>query len=65
MSHFIEKLLRYYKYDIRHDLYKGIIYSETQVRTETEWKIKHLYEGFSYLINNHMNPPSTPDKILR
>ena len=58
MSHFLEKLLRFYGKDIRHDLYKGIIYSEEQVRTEEEWKIKIFYDGLNYLLNNHMNPLS-------
>ena len=58
MSHFLEKLLRFYGKDIRHDLYKGIIYSEEQVRTEEEWKIKNFYDGLNYLLNNHMNPLS-------
>lgn len=56
MSAFLEKLLRYCGYDFRHDLYKQIIYAETEVRTPFEEKIKNLFDAYCYLLFNHKNP---------
>lgn len=56
VSSFIEKLLRFSGYDFRHDLYKEIIYAETEYRTPLEEKIKNYYDAYLYLLSNHKNP---------
>lgn len=56
ISGFLEKLLRHYGYDFRHDLYKSIIYSETGIKTNLEEKIKNYYDAYLYLLSNHKNP---------
>lgn len=56
IASFLEKLLRYFGYDFRHDLYKQIVYNETSCQTPFEEKIKNYYDAYVYLLNNHKNP---------
>lgn len=53
---FLEKLIRFFKYDIRHDIFKGITYAECATDTPLEEKIKNYYDAFIYLIENCRNP---------
>lgn len=59
MSAFLEKVLRYFGYEFRHDDYKQIIYGESGCKTPLEDKIKSLYDAYSYLLSNAKNPLST------
>ena len=53
---FLEKLIRFFEYDIRHDIYKEITYAECATNTSLEEKIKNYYDAFIYLIENCKNP---------
>lgn len=56
MAAFVEKMFRFLGYDFRHDLYKQIVYSETEVQTPLEEKIKNYYDAYIYLLSNNKNP---------
>ncbi len=56
MAAFLEKLLRYFGYDFRHDIYKQIVYNETDCQTPLEEKIKNYYDAYVYLLSNYKNP---------
>ena len=56
MATFLEKLLRYFGHDFRHDLYKQIVYAEADCQTPLEDRIKNYYDAYVYLLNNHKNP---------
>ena len=57
IANFLEKLLKFYENDdVRHDLYKGIVYSEIEAVTFREEKYKNLYDGLMYLLHNKKSP---------
>lgn len=59
VASFLEKLLRYYHNDyLRHDIYKGIVYSEIEPITIEEEKYKNYYDSIMYLLSNKTRPLS-------
>lgn len=55
MASFLERLLQYWGYDLRHDTFKQIMYGELCVNTESEQTIKNYYDAYVYLLNNANN----------
>lgn len=55
IANFLEKLFRYCGYDFDHDVFKKIIYSEDEVKTPVEEKIKSAYDAYIYLLSNDKN----------
>lgn len=49
---FIEKIIRFFGNDIRHDVFKSIVYSEAPAATEGERMLKNYYDAYMYLLNN-------------
>ena len=56
VASFIEKTFRYFKYDFRHDVFKGIVYSELECNTPLEEKLKNYFDAYVYLLSNHKSP---------
>lgn len=53
---FIENMFIFLGYDFRHDLYKRIVYGETEAQTPLEEKIKNYYDAYMYLLSNNKSP---------
>ncbi len=49
---FIEKYYRFCGCDIRHDVFKSILYGETEPIEPKEEKIKNYYDAYMYLLHN-------------
>ena len=49
----IEKLIKHFGYDFRHDLYKEIVYMEKEFKTPLEERVKSYFDGYVYLLSNH------------
>ena len=58
IASFVERILQCLGYDFRHEIFKGIVYAEVEVKTSTEAWIKNCYDAFLYLISNYKNPCS-------
>ncbi len=58
IASFVERILQCLGYDFRHEIFKGIVYAEVEVKTSTEAWIKNCYDAFLYLISNYQNPCS-------
>ena len=52
MTSFLEKLFKFFNYDLRHDIFKSIMYGEVSPETLKEEKMKNYSDAFNYLINN-------------
>lgn len=52
IASFIEKILRYFGNDIRHDTFKAVVYGEACAMTESEEIVKNYYDAYVYLLNN-------------
>ena len=64
IASFIEKIIRYFGNDIRHDVFKAVIYSESEAITKNEEAIKNYYDAYTYLLNNSKMVLS-PDLLKR
>ena len=53
---FLEKILWYCGYDLSHNTYKSLFYSEKECETIHEKKAKNYYDAYIYLLNNFQNP---------
>lgn len=49
---FIEKTIRYFGNDIRHDIFKSVVYGEVGAATKSEEILKNYYDAYMYLLNN-------------
>ena len=49
----IEKLIKHFGYDFRHDLYKEIVYMQKEIKTPLEERVKSYFDGYVYLLSNH------------
>ena len=56
---FLEKILWYCGYDLSHNTYKSLFYSEKECETIHETKAKNYYDAYIYLLNNFQNPLSS------
>ena len=52
----IEKLIKHFGYDFRHDLYKEIVYMQKEIKTPLEERVKSYFDGYVYLLSNHKSP---------
>lgn len=59
MVAFLEKALRFFGYDFRHDDYKKIVYAESACKTPFEEKVKSMYDAYYYLLSNAKSPLSS------
>ena len=56
LAGFVEKLFRYCYDDVRHDLFKSIVYSEAECCTPLEDKFKNYYDAYYFLLSCRANP---------
>ena len=52
----VEKLIKHFGYDFRHDLYKEIVYMKKEIKTSLEERVKNYFDGYVYLLSNHKSP---------
>ena len=64
ISLFIEKIFRFFEYDFRHDIYKGITNLEFGAETEVEEKIKNFHDAFVFILQNN-KCPLTKEKLKK
>ena len=48
----IEKVIRFFGNDIRHDIFKGVVYGEIGAATKSEEILKNYYDAYVYLLSN-------------
>lgn len=58
IASFIEKIIRYFGNDIRHDIFKAVVYGEIGAATKTEETLKNYYDAYMYLLSNCKMPIS-------
>lgn len=63
IASFIEKTMRYFGNDIRHDTFKSVVYGEIGAATKGEEILKNYYDAYMYLLNNSQMPLS--QELLR
>lgn len=52
IASFIEKIIRYFGNDVRHDIYKAVVYGEIGAATKSEEILKNYYDAYMYLLSN-------------
>ncbi len=52
----VEKVLKYFGKEIRHNTYKSIVYGECAAKEINEKEIKNYYDAYMYLLHNSENP---------
>ena len=52
----IEKILRFFELDFRHERFKAVIYAKDEFQTPFEEKMKHYFDAYYYLLSNAKSP---------
>ena len=52
IASFIEKIIRYFGNDVRHDIFKAVVYGEIGAATKSEEILKNYYDAYMYLLSN-------------